>query len=151
MSQDENRVEKKFQDIPVKVEYELDQKVWFYLQNSLEVNYGRVVGFFLMMNDYDGGGFKNDSERLYMYQIEYYKELKSGRIKMRLGTVISKDMDTEEDKIKEKFKEIREERIDAAIEQGEIEMGGAIAEKQTHTEKEKEIADEIKRLKALKK
>ena len=145
-NEDGDKVKITFQEIPVEVDYKLDQGAWFYLQNSLEVNYGRVVGFFLMMEDY-----KDDSKRLYMYQVEYYKELKDGKMEMRLGTVVSDDMDTEEDKIKEKFKKIREKRIDAAIRQGEIEMGGAIAEKQTHAEKEKEIATEIKRLKSLKK
>jgi len=135
-----------FPDTPIEVEYELGQECWFYLQNSLEVNHGRVVGFFMMIED-----TKDTNKRKYYYQVEYYVELKNGEMEMRLGTVSGDDMGTDEKKIKENFVSIRATRIEAAIRQGEVELGGAIANKQSHEELAKELEREIKRLKDLKK
>jgi hypothetical protein len=134
-----------FSDLPIKVDYELGQKVWFYLPNSIEVNSGKVVGFFLTMQDK-----KDDDARLYYYQVEYYVEMKDGSKSMRLGNVTSEEMGIDEKEIKERFEPIREKRIEAAIRQGEVELGGAMANKKEHGDNAKEIEKEIKRLRALK-
>jgi len=134
-----------FSDLSIKVDYELGQSVWFYLPNSIEVNSGKVVGFFLTMQDK-----KDNDARLYYYQVEYYVEMKDGSKEMRLGNVTAEEMGVDEKDTKKRFEPIREKRLEAAIRQGEVELGGAMANKKEHSDNAKEIEKEIKRLKALK-
>lgn len=130
-----------FPNAPIVVDFNLGQEVWFYLDNSLEVQHGRVIGFFLMPEGED---------RLYMYQMESMKEMKDKKMEMRLGTTGKENIGADKEEVKKRFEKIRNKRIEAFIREGEINLGGARAEKETSVEREKEILKEIERLKSLK-
>ena len=124
--------------------YSLGEEVSFYLPNSLEVNRGSVVGFFLSLAE------GSDDKGTYYYQLRYYKEMKDESKKMFLGTVTADEMDVSDERIKEKFKAIRLTRIEDAIKQGNIELNGAKSNADFHNGVQKELEDELIRLKKLK-
>jgi len=124
--------------------YSLGEEVSFYLPSSLEVNRGTVVGFFLSLDE------GSEDKGTYYYQLKYYKEMKDESKKMFLGTVTEEETGRDDAKVNERFKAIRLERIDKAIEQGKIELGGAKANTDFHKGVQKEVEDELVRLKKLK-
>ena len=126
------------------LDYEIDQSVWFYLSDSIEILNGRVIGFFAILNNETA-----ENNKSYLYQIEYFKEQKDGTKKMYIGNAVSADIDTNERGIKKRFEKIRSERVEAAIKSMEIELGGAKANRSHHDEAMKEIMGELERLKAL--
>jgi len=129
----------------VELSYEFNQKVWFYLSNSLEVLEGRIIGFFATMN--------NESilkEENYLYQVEYYKKQKDGSNKMYIGNVGSVEIEADKEKIIKRFESTRNKRIDKVIKEHEIELNGAKTSMDFHKEAVKEIQSEINRVKKLK-
>lgn len=125
-----------------KLDYEIDQEVWFYLLNSLEILKGKVIGFFALIDD-------KTNEKNYTYQIEYYKEQKDGTNKMFIGNAIMEEMNTDKKIIEGRFEKIRGKRIEEVLKQHKIELAGAKANKDFHNEAIKEIIKEIKRVEKL--
>lgn len=133
-------------EITVRPQYNLFDKVWFYLPDSLDIKGGTVIGLFLWMESMD-----DDSKKYYYYQVQYYKEMSDGRMKMFIGNVTEDSMSSNREDLEEEFKKVKEERIKQAIEQGELERQGAEANKKMHEEKIDAIDEEIGRLKKLQK
>ena len=131
-------------NLKTKLDFKIDQIVWFYLPNSLEVLKGKVIGFFALIDDSLKEGKKN-----YTYQIEYYKEQKDGTNKMFIGNAIAEDMNIDKKIIKKQFENIRKKRLEETIRQHKIELTGAKANEKFHNEMAKEIVGEIERLKKL--
>jgi hypothetical protein len=93
----------------------------------------------------------DDSKKYYYYQVQYYKEMSDGSMKMFIGNVTEDSMSSNREDLEEEFKKVKEERIKQAIEQGELERQGAEANKRMHEEKIAAIDEEIGRLKKLQK
>ena len=127
-----------------KLDYKMGQKVWFYLQDSLEVREGEIVGFFALIDEAIEKGNKN-----YTYQIEYYREQKDGTNKIFIGNTTSENISTDKKKIKEYFEGIRNVRIKTRLNELQIEYNGAKINKEHHGKAKKEIMKEIERIKKL--
>ena len=130
-------------EFKTKLDYNMDQKVYFYLSNSLEILEGKIIGFFAIVSKAIEG------ERSYLYQIEYYQKMKDKTNKMFIGNANTEEMDTDKEAIEKRFKSIRISRIDEAIKTMKIELGGAKANRDHHGEIVNEINGEIKRLNGL--
>ena len=132
-------------DEKTKLDFEIDQIVWFYLPNSLEILKGKIIGFFALIDD-----AVKKNEKIYTYQIEYYKEQKDETNKMFIGNTDTENISIDEKAIKRRFESVREKILGETIRQHKIELAGAKANKDFHNEAIKEVAGEIKRLEKLK-
>lgn len=132
----------------MKLEFNLEQEVHFFLKDAIKTRKGKIVGFFLVVMDDKG------EKKEYNYQIEYpyKKENEKGEeeeIKL-LACLSSEDIRTNEEDIKVAFAPKLKERLDIAIKQGEAELEGVKVNIEATTERKNEIVKEIERLKKLK-
>ncbi len=132
-------------NLPIK--YDLFQKVFFFLANSIEIHDGRVVGFFVVAEDRVKN--KKLDDRYYMYQVEYYRTDASGGRTSNMATVREDELTTDRSNIEKVFNNIRIKRIKELISDCKIELSGAKTNKAYHKEREEYSKKELIRLKGL--
>jgi hypothetical protein len=119
-------------------EFNLDEKVYFFLSNSLDFHGGKVVGFYFT--------FGKDGEELLWYQIEYLREMRDGTFKKYFATVPSSEIKSSKEEIEKLFEPLRKQRITDAIKNEEKNFEGIKMDIKSAEEAKVEIEQEKENL-----
>lgn len=107
-------MENKDEKLEVKREFNLGDKGFFFLTNSLETIEGEVVGFYYTFEFYKDGEKQKERPVLW-YQMSYNKKIADKESKIFLATVPTSEIERSKEEIDKKFAPLRKQRIGDAI------------------------------------
>lgn len=104
------------QFIPTRdLKFEMNQKVWFFLEQSLAIKEGNISGYFLAQTD-------EHKHKHYLYQIEYLAEQKDGTKKMMITAADDTEIFTTQEEANIVFTPLKKRKIKTALDNANIEL-----------------------------
>ena len=122
-------------------EFDLGDKVYFFMSNSLDTHEGTVVGFYLTFVK-EG----EETKEVYWYQSSYLRAMRDGTFKKYFATTPSSEIKSSKEEIEKLFEPLRKQRITDAIKNEEKNFEGIKVDIKSAEEAKVEIEQEKENL-----